>query len=205
MFFGASSLASGLVMLALPRRSRLAAEAEARSRKAQLAAGAPERFFEERRSLEAYPPAPTDRRWQVKGGVLHTARHHTAFACDFSIGDHQRPCFIAALLSPMSASNTATIGPLAALGGCRSETRHRRRLSRCAAPVESRAWCALPMALRTAGRLAGRPASGGRWRAACEPQPRERPRRDRSPTGETARRNPHAHAHRTSTSRCCTC
>jgi len=57
-------------MLALPRRSRLAAEADARSRKAQLAAGAPERFFEERRSLEAYPPAPTDRRWQMKGAFF---------------------------------------------------------------------------------------------------------------------------------------
>lgn len=70
MLIGAFSLASGLVMLVLPRRSRLAAEAEARSRKAQLDAGAPERFFEERRSIDAYPPAPTDRRWRLKGAVF---------------------------------------------------------------------------------------------------------------------------------------
>ncbi len=70
MFFGAFSLASGLVMLVLPRRGRLAAEAQASTRKAQLAAGAPERFFEERRSLEAYPPAPTDRRWRLKGAFF---------------------------------------------------------------------------------------------------------------------------------------
>ena len=70
LIMGAVCLATGVPMIILPRRSRLAAEAKSAARKAQLAAGASERFFEERRSLEAYPPAATDGRWGTKGALL---------------------------------------------------------------------------------------------------------------------------------------
>jgi len=70
LVIGASSLASGLIMLVMPRRSRLVAEADVAVRKRELAAGDREQFFEERRSLDAYQPAPTDRRWRIKGVFL---------------------------------------------------------------------------------------------------------------------------------------
>lgn len=70
LLIGSFSLASGLVMFVLPRRSRLAAEADNSVRKAELRAGATERYFEERRTLDAYPPAPTDGKWRLKGAFF---------------------------------------------------------------------------------------------------------------------------------------
>lgn len=70
LLIGSFALASGLVMFVLPRRSRLAAEASSSARKAELQRGATERFFEERRTLDAYPPAPTDRKWRFKGAFF---------------------------------------------------------------------------------------------------------------------------------------
>jgi hypothetical protein len=37
---------------------------------AELKAGGEERFFEERRSLEAYPPFAKPRTWRIIGGLL---------------------------------------------------------------------------------------------------------------------------------------
>ena len=63
-------LAVGLLMLA---RGDLFARRAARKHEARLAelrAGGQERFFEERRSLEAYPPFAKPRTWRILGGLL---------------------------------------------------------------------------------------------------------------------------------------
>lgn len=70
LVIGAFCLSTGLGMLLFPRRKRLIAETRVAKRKEQLAAGAPERFFEESRSIEAYPPAATDKKWRIKGALL---------------------------------------------------------------------------------------------------------------------------------------
>ena len=70
LFFGASSLASGVAMLFFPRKRRLSAEAKVSDRKAQLAAGGTERYFEEGRTLEAYPLPATDGKWRVRGAFF---------------------------------------------------------------------------------------------------------------------------------------
>ncbi len=70
LIVGGFCLFSGIQMLIFPRKKRLAAEAKIRSRKQELAAGAPERYFEEGRSIDAYPLPPTDSRWRIKGAFL---------------------------------------------------------------------------------------------------------------------------------------
>jgi hypothetical protein len=70
LFFGAPCLVSGLAMLFFPRKRRLAAEAKVADRKAQLALGGTERYFEEGRSLEAYPLPTTDGKWRVMGAFF---------------------------------------------------------------------------------------------------------------------------------------
>jgi hypothetical protein len=57
-------------MLFFPRKRRLAAEAKLADRKAQLAAGGTERYFEEGRALEAYPLPSTDGKWRVMGAFF---------------------------------------------------------------------------------------------------------------------------------------
>ncbi len=70
LVIGCLSLASGSVMLTLPRRSRLVAQSKSAARKAKLQAGAPKQFFEERRTLDAFPPTSTDRGWRLKGAFF---------------------------------------------------------------------------------------------------------------------------------------
>jgi hypothetical protein len=67
---GALCLPSGLGMLIFPRKKRLNAEAKVLLRKEQLAAGAPERYFEEGRTIAAYPLPATDTKWRVRGALL---------------------------------------------------------------------------------------------------------------------------------------
>jgi len=57
-------------MLIFPRRIRLYAERKVAARKSELSARSSERFFEERRALEAYPPARTNALWRMKGACL---------------------------------------------------------------------------------------------------------------------------------------
>lgn len=73
LILGAFCLPSGLGMLVFPRKRRLAAEAKLLHRKEELAAGAPERYCEERRSLDVYPLPATDTKWQIKGAFLTVA------------------------------------------------------------------------------------------------------------------------------------
>ena len=69
-------IGSGLVMVAgaalvwFPRRYRKRAERERAARLAELDAGADEAFFEERRSLVAYPPPRSDWTWRLLGTVV---------------------------------------------------------------------------------------------------------------------------------------
>jgi hypothetical protein len=69
---GIIGLATGLPMLLFARRTRLAARAKAESRMAQLSAGASQRYFEEARSLIAYPLPATDEKWRTRGLVFTT-------------------------------------------------------------------------------------------------------------------------------------
>jgi hypothetical protein len=70
LFIGLPCLAVGLATLIFPRKRRLAAESNLAVRKAELADGASERYFEERRALDAYPLPATDGKWRVRGGLL---------------------------------------------------------------------------------------------------------------------------------------
>ncbi|MDR3571453.1 MAG: hypothetical protein P4L81_04635 [Candidatus Pacebacteria bacterium] len=70
LVIAAFCLPSGLGMFIFPRKKRLAAEAKVRLRKQELAAGAPERYFEEGRSIEAYPLPATDAKWRIRGAFL---------------------------------------------------------------------------------------------------------------------------------------
>lgn len=70
LFIGLPALVGGAGMLLFPRARRLAAEARLARRKSQLADGEPERFFEERRTLDAYPLPATDGRWRAKGAFF---------------------------------------------------------------------------------------------------------------------------------------
>lgn len=65
IFWGTLSLASGVPILLNAKKRRLMAEAADAKRLAEIAGGAEERYFEERRSLEAYPPpsSDTEMRW----------------------------------------------------------------------------------------------------------------------------------------------
>ena len=66
MWFGACALASGASLAVRPERRRRAWQ----SRIDALRAGAPERYFEELRALEAYPVPPSDRRLRLYGVAL---------------------------------------------------------------------------------------------------------------------------------------
>jgi hypothetical protein len=70
LIIGVPCLLSSLGMMIFPHKRRLRAEAKVIQRKAQLAAGAPERFFEEARSIDAYPLPATDTKWRIKGVLL---------------------------------------------------------------------------------------------------------------------------------------
>ena len=70
LIVGISCIASGSMMLIFPRRTRLAAKAKSEDRKAELDAGASERFFEEGRALSAYPLLKTDGKWRARGMLL---------------------------------------------------------------------------------------------------------------------------------------
>jgi hypothetical protein len=61
---------AGAALLWFPHRYRQSAERRHAERSAELEAGADEAFFEERRSLDAYRPARSDRTWQLLGAVL---------------------------------------------------------------------------------------------------------------------------------------
>ncbi len=64
------AIAVGAALMWFPRNHRRAAERRHAARLAELDAGAEERFFEERRSLEAYRPAKSDTTWKLLGAVL---------------------------------------------------------------------------------------------------------------------------------------
>jgi uncharacterized membrane protein HdeD (DUF308 family) len=70
LFFGVFALLSGVPMLIFPKRRREAAQAKWATRVAEIDSGAEETFFEERRSLLAYPPYPTDRKWRIVGALF---------------------------------------------------------------------------------------------------------------------------------------
>jgi hypothetical protein len=75
-FFAADLIEPGLAMAAgaaliwVPAKYRQQAQSRHAARMAELDAGAEERFFEERRSLEAYRPAKSDRTWKLMGAAL---------------------------------------------------------------------------------------------------------------------------------------
>lgn len=64
------AMAAGAALLWLPRAYRRRAERGHAARLAELKAGAEEHLFEERRSLEAYPPPKSDATWKLLGAVL---------------------------------------------------------------------------------------------------------------------------------------
>ncbi len=70
VFFGASGLITGVPMVMFPARKRRNAIKTRKARLAELQAGSRERFFEERRSIEAYPPPSSDRRMRLAGVAL---------------------------------------------------------------------------------------------------------------------------------------
>ena len=73
LVIGGLALTTSIPTAIFPRRRREITEAAIAIRKAELAAGAPERFFEEGRAIDAYPPPRTDRGWLIKGVVLSLA------------------------------------------------------------------------------------------------------------------------------------
>ncbi|EIZ79347.1 hypothetical protein WSK_2193 [Novosphingobium sp. Rr 2-17] len=70
LIYGSLSLISGVPMLLFPAQKRNAAVKAWKSRMQEIKAGKPEQFFEELRSLEAYPPYSTDRKWRAVGALL---------------------------------------------------------------------------------------------------------------------------------------
>lgn len=62
-------MAVGAGLVWLPRKHRRNAERRHAARLAELNAGSEERFFEERRSLEAYRPAKSDTTWRLLGAA----------------------------------------------------------------------------------------------------------------------------------------
>ena len=73
MIIGSLALIGVLPMMIFPRRKRLKAEAIISQRINDLSNGAEERYFEERRAIEAYPPPKTDRGWLIRGALLSFA------------------------------------------------------------------------------------------------------------------------------------
>ena len=69
LIIGGFSLIAGAPMLAFPSAKRFEAEARIARRKAEIDDGGSELFFEERRSLDAYPPPKTNRGWRIKGMI----------------------------------------------------------------------------------------------------------------------------------------
>ncbi len=69
LMIGGMSLFAGIPMLAIPNVKRLKAEARIARRKAEIDEGGSGHFFEERRSLDAFPPPKSDRGWRVKGMI----------------------------------------------------------------------------------------------------------------------------------------
>jgi hypothetical protein len=70
LFVGVPGLISGVRMLLFPHQRRLKAEGRVAHRKAQLASGEAERFFEERRTLDVYPLPSTGAKWRMRGALL---------------------------------------------------------------------------------------------------------------------------------------
>jgi hypothetical protein len=62
-------IAAGVALLCFPQRFRRQAQLRHDRRLAELDTGTPERFFEERRSLNSYKPATRDRTWRFFGMV----------------------------------------------------------------------------------------------------------------------------------------
>ena len=67
---GLFALVAGLPMFFVPGKKRAEAVARIANRKAELSAGADESFFEEARTIDAYPPPKTERAWRIRGAVL---------------------------------------------------------------------------------------------------------------------------------------
>jgi len=63
---GGMCIVSGTAMAIFPNKKH---EAEL-ARKAELSAGASERFFEERRAIDAYPSPKTESGWRIRGIAL---------------------------------------------------------------------------------------------------------------------------------------
>lgn len=70
LVIGLLTFVSGARMCLFPRARRLAAEARVSQRKSELEQGASEKFFEERRTLQAYPLLKTDGKWRAKGAIM---------------------------------------------------------------------------------------------------------------------------------------
>jgi hypothetical protein len=67
LFAGTMSLWQGLRRVIAPRRSHSLELQNRNMRLAEIEAGASESFFEEYRSLKAYPVTPSHRVWQMAG------------------------------------------------------------------------------------------------------------------------------------------
>lgn len=63
---GGVCVVSGAAMAIFPNKKHKAKLA----RKAELSAGASERFFEERRAIDAYPPPKSESGWRIRGIAL---------------------------------------------------------------------------------------------------------------------------------------
>ena len=74
------AMAAGAALMWFPRKHRRDAERRHAARLAELNAGAEERFFEERRSLEAYRPAKADMTWKLGGALLFLLGAFQVFA-----------------------------------------------------------------------------------------------------------------------------
>ena len=67
---GILAIAAGTPMLLYPKSARQMTEEAWKTRLAELGSRADERYLEERRSLEAYPPIRSDTRKRVFGALL---------------------------------------------------------------------------------------------------------------------------------------
>jgi len=64
------TMAAGAALMWFPRKHRRNSQRRHAGRLAELNAGAEERYFEERRSLEAHRPARSDAAWKLCGAVV---------------------------------------------------------------------------------------------------------------------------------------
>ena len=67
---GAGAIVAGIPMVLTPTKARENTEKIWQARLAELDAGAEERFFEERRTLRAYPPLRSDAKKRAFGAFL---------------------------------------------------------------------------------------------------------------------------------------